>query len=124
MGRTNPLIPASLTPTAIGSAPLTGLRVPSNESSPKRARSSSLPVDTCPEAASIPTAIGRSKAEPSFLTSAGARFTVILRRGKRKPEFFMAAATLSLLSLTAPSGSPTVEKEGTWLERSTSTLTM
>jgi len=57
-------------------------------------------------------AIGRSKAEPSFFMSAGARFIVIRFCGKGKPEFFIAAFTRSFDSFTALSGSPTVAKAG------------
>ncbi len=65
-----------------------------------------------PSAISMPIAIGRSKAEPSFLMSAGARFTTTCFRGKSKPVFLSAARTRSLLSLTAASGRPTVAKKG------------
>ena len=53
--------------------------------------------------------MGRSNAAPSLRISAGAKFTVMRLDGIRKPEFFMAASTRSLLSLTAPSGKPTVK---------------
>ena len=58
----------------------------------------------------MPIAIGRSKDEPSFLTSAGARFTVMRSPGNSKPAFLIAARTLSLLSFTAVSGNPTILK--------------
>ena len=61
-------------------------------------------------AANIPSAIGRSNALPSFFISAGARFTVILFDGNVRFEFFSAAITLSLDSLTAESGNPTIKK--------------
>ena len=65
-----------------------------------------------PLAANIPSAIGKSNNPPSFFISAGARFTVIFFVGKSKPEFFTADTTLSLDSLTAVSGRPTIEKIG------------
>ncbi len=47
----------------------------------------------------MPIAIERSRAVPSFLISAGARFINILSLGKLKFEFFIADFTLSLDSL-------------------------
>ena len=60
----------------------------------------------------MPRAIGRSKWVPHFFTSAGERFTVILFEGNSKPEFLIAATTLSLDSLTSVSARPTMEKAG------------
>ena len=68
-------------------------------------------------------AIARSKADPSFLTSAGARLTVIRSSGKSQPEFLMAAVTRSRLSRTAVLGSPTIENVGIPREISTSVST-
>jgi hypothetical protein len=52
-------------------------------------------------------AIGRSKLEPSFRTSAGAKLIVIrFPCGQRRALLEMAEVTRSLLSLTAVSGSP------------------
>jgi hypothetical protein len=56
-------------------------------------------------------------------TSAGARFTVIRRGGSVNPEFTRAALTRSLLSLTAPAGSPTISHCGNPGAASTSTIT-
>ena len=67
--------------------------------------------------------MGRSKAEPSFLMSAGARFTVILLSGKSYSELAIAAPTRSLPSFTAPCGNPTVVKDGRPLAISVSTST-
>jgi hypothetical protein len=47
---------------------------------------------------------------------------VIFLGGKSKPEFFIAATTLSRDSFTAVSGNPTIEKVGNPGEMSTSTL--
>ena len=77
-----------------------------------------------PDDAIIPTAIGRSKDGPSFFMSAGARFTVILFRGKLRPVFFNALRTRSLDSLTAESGSPTISKAGSPFDISVSTNTV
>ena len=56
--------------------------------------------------------MGRSNAEPSFFTSAGARLIVTLRQGNSKPQFFIADITRSFDSRTVPSGSPTMAKLG------------
>ena len=58
----------------------------------------------------IPTAIGRSKAEPTFGISAGARLTVILVSGILNEALLIAALTLSFASPTALSGKPTIVK--------------
>ena len=69
-------------------------------------------------------AMGRSYDGPALRVSAGARFTVIRRMGNSQPEFLMAARTRSLASWTAVSGRPTMEKDGSPGEISTSTETM
>ncbi len=71
-------------------------------------------------AARTPRAIGRSKPAPSFFISAGAKFMVILRFGKSKPEFFIADLTLSFDSFTAVSGRQTILMAGRPLHTSTS----
>ena len=115
----------SLAISAMESAPLTGLILPSRESSPVNKYPSRTVCSINPSDAMIPTAIGRSNAEPSFLRSAGARLTVICFRGKLKPIFFKEALTLSRLSFTAASGRPTIEKCGSPREEiSTSTSTL
>src|SRR6478609_8093199 len=60
-------------------------------------------------------AIGRSKPEPSFLMSAGARLMVICVIGTSKPQFRSAARIRCRLSRTAASGKPTVWKFSSWL---------
>ena len=105
----------------MGSKPLTGLNLPSKESSPIAQILLILFFSIFPEAAKMPKAMGKSKSPPSFFISAGAKFTVIFLTGKSKPEFFIAATTLSLASLTAVSGSPTIEKTGNPDAISTST---
>lgn len=54
----------------------------------------------------MPIAIGKSKLEPSFFVSAGAKFTTIFLLKKSTLEFFIAVFTLSLDSFTLVSGSP------------------
>src|SRR5208337_5010036 len=123
-GRSTPFSPRLFASSAMESAPLTGLTFPSSDNSPARIKLPSKRGLIAPSAAIIPTAIGRSKDEPSFLRSAGARLTVICFKGKLKPIFFRAAFILSRLSLTAASGSPTIEKCGSpFDEISTSTST-
>ena len=72
----------------------------------------------CPEAAKMPSKMGRSYTGPSFFRSAGARFTVMRRSGKSKPQLRAAARTRSLDSFTEASGSPTISKAGSPLDRS------
>ena len=67
-----------------------------------------LILDISPIAIKIPIAIGKSKNVPSFLISAGAKFTIIFLLGNSIPEFFIAVRTLSFASLTLASGSPTI----------------
>ena len=69
-------------------------------------RPAPLPGRT-PSADSTDSAIGRSRREPSFRRSAGARLTVTFRPGKGSPELRTAARIRSSLSRTAPPGSPT-----------------
>jgi hypothetical protein len=67
---------------AMGREPFTGFIRPSNESSPKTRYLEAISMGIMPDAANIPNAIGKSKPVPSFLMSAGAKFTVILSAGK------------------------------------------
>src|SRR5690606_13629183 len=67
--------------------------------------------------------IGRSKPPPSLGRSAGARFTVMRRFGNWKPLLTMALLTRSLLSRTAASGSPTMDRAGSPLAMCTSIAT-
>ena len=69
--------------TAMLRAPRIGLSPPWRLSSPRIRWLSSISEERIPLAESIPTAIGRSNAEPSFFTSAGARLTVIFLFGNR-----------------------------------------
>src|SRR5690625_1837756 len=71
----------------------------------------------------MPSAIGKSKRPPSLGKSAGARLTVIRLLGNSKPHVSRAARTRSLLSRTAASGKPTIDKDGRPLARCTSTMT-
>jgi len=72
----------------------------------------------------MPAAIGKSNELPSFLISAGARFTVIFFPGNLKPEFLIAEITLSRLYFTALSGKPTITKAGKPFSQFVSTSTM
>ena len=81
------------------------------------------PAGSCVDATSIPTAIGRSNLPPSLGRSAGARLTVMWPAGSSKPQFASAARTRSLLSFTAVSGRPTIEKAGRPAPTYTSTRT-
>lgn len=114
--------PASFALIIIGRIPLTPLIIPSSANSPTKFLSQIASVCNCPLLHNIPTAIGKSSPEPSFFKSAGARLTVIRVVGNLNPEFFKAARTLSLDSLTAVSGSPTSSNAGRPFEISTSTI--
>ena len=92
----------------MGITPLTGRISPLRDSSPMNTVSLSSAEKSWPLAASRDTAMGRSYTEPSFLRSAGARFTVMRVEGISKPLFFIAERTRSRDSFTAASGSPTV----------------
>ena len=78
-GTSSPRRPHARTAAATGNAPRTALTRPSSDSSPRLAYACSWSGGNWPLAASMPSAIGRSKAAPSFFTSAGARFTVMRR---------------------------------------------
>jgi len=61
-----------------------------------------LPTLSCFEASKYPKAIGRSKAGPCFLMSAGARLTIsrlFCFLGGARPAFLIAAETRSFASL-------------------------
>ena len=111
-GRITAFIPWSRAATAIGRAPLIGRISPVRASSPMTKQRSSRGNSARSAAATIPTAIGRSKLGPSFLISAGARLIVVRSRGQRKPLFEIAVVTRSLLSRTAASGRPTTMTTG------------
>ena len=81
------------------------------------------PADVKKEGAAFDLPIAVGILAPSFFTSAGARWTVILRWGNSYPAFFSAERTRSLLSFTAPSGNPTVANWGSPWAISTSTST-
>ena len=109
------VIPSSAAARAMGRTPGTGRSFPSRLSSPRNALSRPG-VGTAPEAARIPSKIGRSYSVPDFFTLAGARFTVIRLTGNLKPLFFTAARTRSRASFTAMSGRPTISKAGSPVE--------
>jgi len=66
--------------------------------------------------------MGKSNRPPSLGKSAGAKFMVIRLAGNSNWQFIKALRTLSLLSLTAASGSPTIERLGNPLARWASTV--
>lgn len=76
-GRIILLISFFFASTEIGKAPLTALSLPSSASSPRKTVSLVSNSFITEVAESNPTAIGKSNELPSFLISAGARFTVI-----------------------------------------------
>ncbi len=108
---------------AIGNAPGMGRIAPSSDSSPAKTRPTIADAFSCPEATKSPTAMGKSKPDPSLRKSAGAKLTVIRRIGISKPQFFIAARTRSRASRTAVSGKPTMSKAGSPSATSTSTST-
>lgn len=67
----------------------------------------------------IPTAIGKSNIEPSFLVLAGDKLTTIFLLKNSTCEFLIAVFTLSFASLTLASGSPTIRKSGMPFDMST-----
>src|SRR3989304_8571471 len=111
-GRKILLNPFSLAIIAIGKTPLIVLNLPSNDNSPINnvLLDMSSEIEICLEVNKSPKAIGKSKAGPSFLISAGAKLIVVLLEGVETPEFFNAARTLSFDSSTALSGSSTILK--------------
>ncbi len=103
--------------SAAGITPSTLRRAPVRASSPRNSYWLKSCCGICPLAAKMPKAMAKSKRPPSFGRSAGARLTVMRLAGKSKLEFRMALRTLSLLSFTAVSGKPTIEKAGKPLDR-------
>ena len=108
---------------AIANAPRIGRRLPERANSPASSYRGKSSAATCPEAARMPMAMGRSNRPDSFGKSAGARFTVIFCAGKSKPLCKIAARTRSRLSFTSVSGSPTILNCGSPLARCVSTST-
>ena len=92
----------------IGKIPFIFSILPSSDSSPVNIVCSNISslFSIYPLAVRIPTAIARSRLEPSFLVFAGARFITIFLLKNSTPEFFIAVFTLSLDSLTLVSGRP------------------
>ena len=110
-------------PSAAASTPGTGRTRPSSPSSPIAACPRSASSGTCREAASKASAIGRSKAGPSFRSSAGARLTTILGPGQRSCADAKPLRTRCFASWQARSGRPTSTNaaEPSWTWASTST---
>ena len=92
----------------MGRTPFTACRLPSSESSPMIIYLSSWGVGSCSLAARMPIAIGRSYAEPSFFTSAGAMLMITRLPGIFNPISRRAESIRCWLSFTALSGNPTI----------------
>ena len=107
-GTSTPILPSARARRAIGRTPLHGRTAPVSASSPTMTKLSSWSVSICSLAASMPSAMGRSKLGPSFFTSAGARLMVVRPIGNLKPELVSAVVTRSRDSFTAASGRPTM----------------
>lgn len=77
---------------AMAMVPRMGRKLPSRPSSPAHHSPSRMGRSSWPLAARRASAIGRSKAGPSFLRSAGARLTTTRTNGPRKPLLRRAEA--------------------------------
>ena len=102
--------------------PRTGLREPSRDSSPTKAQPSISFCWSSPARMRTLIAIGRSKREPSFSRSAGARLITSFWLGKEKPELLMADLTRSRASEMVLEPMPTMLKLGRPLFLAPSTL--
>ena len=121
-GTTTCSIFKSFNPETIGKMPFMVLKEPSNDNSPRNAVFLIKFSSTMPSRAKIPTAMGKSYIEPSFLISAGARLITTFWLGNENPEFLIAERTLSFASDTAASGNPTIITAGMDCTKSTSTV--
>ena len=79
--------PSCRADSTIASAPRTARSSPVSASSPANSCAASASCGSCPLAARMPIAIGRSKRPDSFGRSAGARLTVTLRCGNSNCAF-------------------------------------
>ena len=116
--------PERRAPSATASTPPTRRRRPSRASSPQDACSARRSRGTWREAASSERAIGRSKPEPSFFSSAGARLTVMRLPGHCNSAERIPLRTRCLASWQARSARPTMVSDGVllpWICASTST---
>ena len=109
--------------TAIGRRPCIGGIAPSSDRPPTTVIGRLWRLGNTPDAARMPSAIGRSNAAPTLRTSEGARLTVTRVVGNGKPELRIAVRTRSRLSRTVVSGSPTIVSPGKPDDTSTSTDT-
>ena len=89
-----------------------------------RRRPRAPPAASCPEAARIASASGRSYWGPALRRSAGARLATIRRAGTANAWLASPERTRSRASWTAASGSPTTENAGRPARRLTSTSTV
>jgi len=106
----------------MGKTPLTGRTLPSRANSPTNSALSKLSGGRNPAPERMPMAMGTSKAAPSLRRSAGAKLTVIRRRGNLNPLFSSAPRMRTLPSLIPASGKPTILQPGKPCDTSTSTL--
>ena len=72
-----------------------------------------------PKLIKIPTAIAKSKEEPSFLISAGAKFTLIFFPTSFIPVFFIATVILSFDYFILVPNIPTISQCGIPADKST-----
>ena len=107
----------------IANAPRIGRSSPVSASSPANSYRSSSSLGSWPDAARMPSAIGKSKRPLSLGKSAGARLTVIRRAGNSKRQLIRADRTRSRASLTSVSGKPTMVNAGRPAARWTSVVT-
>ncbi len=121
-GQINPR-PFSSAASAAGSTPATGCNCPSSASSPSATNFSTASAGRNPSPTSRPRAMGTSKCEPSFATSAGDKLTRIFFGGSKIPIDCRAARTRSRDSRTVLSGRPTMVNAGRPAPRCTCTST-
>lgn len=104
--------PASLAASTVLMMPLTGLISPSKANSPTKTNPLMSVGRSCPESTRRATAMGRSRWEPSLVSSAGARLIVTFLVGKRKSELTRAERTRSRDSVIVLLAMPTILKQG------------
>ena len=120
-GRKIRLKPFCFAKFVMGRMPLIGLTAPLRESSPMIIASANGWDGIWFEAANSAAAMGRSKVDPVFLSSAGAKLMIFFWIGYVSWEFLIAERTRSLDSWTEVSPSPTTLNEESPREMSAST---
>ena len=124
LGTMHSRMPRAAAARTMGSTPLAFFSSPFSPSSPRNRSPCAAPAGISSMASSIPTAMGRSKAVPSFFLSAGDKLTVMRHGGRFRPTFFRATDTRSLDSRTSVLREPTMKNAGSPLAMSTSTETI